>query len=158
MEFRTFLVENDNHDVKVTLQKLPASHRKLVKGWSFQFQGNNGLNGDPEHVGEVNEKTKKIKIAAPWNYARDFVLYHEIAHLVWKYLLDEKARNRWIATVKANKQNLLKDLRTKKQKTASVNQNEEELFCHSYAQFYCNHKLLSYNNAAWQKFIKNLPQ
>lgn len=142
MNFKEFLIESDQTDVKKTLGKLPRKHRDLFNGYKFVFQGGNGLKGDPEHVGFIDEKKKIVTIAAPYNYGREFTILHEVGHAVWKYFVDEEMKKQWSEIVK----------RTKNKQ----NQGIEELFCMAYANTYAKNKIVIHDHPEWDKFIKNL--
>ena len=132
-------------DSKKTLKKLPKSHQGLVKGYKFVFQPGNGLKGDSEHVGLIDEEKKTITVAAPWYYGREYTFLHEVAHLVWKYLVDKNLRHKWGETVKNTKDE-------------RQHQGEEELFCMAYANYYAKNKIVIHTHDAWEKFIKKLPK
>lgn len=143
MQFRQFLIESENQtDVRHTLAKLPARHRSLVKPYRFVFQANNTINGDKEHVGIIDEKLRKITIAAPWNYGREYAMLHEIGHLIWKYRMDKDHMAQWSKIVKSTKN---------KQK-----QPDEELFSMAYANTYAKNKIEIHNHPQWERFIKKL--
>lgn len=146
MEFRLFLEQHETYmkDVRKTLAKLPKAHRKLVQGYSYDFQGTNTLKGDCDHIGYVDEEKKKIVVASPWNYGREYTLLHEIAHTVWKYLVDESRRKKWMKIVEKTKH--------------KQNQGAEELFCMAYANFYAKNKIEIHTHKTWETFIKNLPK
>jgi hypothetical protein len=65
-----------------------------------------------------------------------------VGHAVWKYLVNQKKRKEWNEIVKQTKD---------KQK-----QNDEELFCMAYANYYAKHKIEIHNHDNWNKFIKNI--
>ena len=144
MNFKLFLegVENHTKDVKKTLRKIPKKHYDLIKKYKIEFQPNNTLKGDSDHIGFIDEEKNKIKIAAPWNYGREFTLLHEIAHAVWKYKVSKEKKEEWEKIVKQTKN--------------KQNQNDEELFCMAYANYYAKHKVEIHNHENWNKFIKSL--
>lgn len=144
MNFKLYLEKTNLYslDIKKTLNKLPKKHYKLIKDYKIEFQPNNTLKGDSGHIGFIDEENKKITIAAPWNYGREFTLLHEVAHAVWKYVVSKEEKKEWSKIVK-NTEN--------KQK-----QNDEELFCMAYANFYAKHKIEIHNHENWSVFIKNL--
>jgi len=139
--FESKLAEEDKN-LKTTLQKLPQRHRTLVKGYSYEFQQGNTLKNDDEHVGYIDDDKKKIAVAAPWHYGREFTFLHEIAHKVWA-ILDEDKRKEWRQIAKANKE---------------CKEPAEEAFCMAYANFYSKHQVVIYNNPQWNKFIESLPK
>lgn len=146
MDFKIYFEQSENCDgeVRKTLKKIPKKHKNLIKGYKIVFQSGPTLKGDGGHIGFIDEEKKRITIAAPWNYGREYTLLHEIAHAVWKYLVDEKRREEWKSIVKNTKE---------KQK-----QNAEELFCMAYANEYANHEHVIHTHEAWSKFIKRLPK
>lgn len=146
MEFRLFLEQSETYlkDVRKTLRKLPKAHRKLIRGYKFEFQPTNTLKNDGDHIGFVDEEKKKIVVASPWNYGREYTLLHEIGHAVWKYLVDEKRRKKWMQIVENTKH--------------KQNQGAEELFCMAYANFYAKNKIEIHTHKTWETFIKNLPK
>lgn len=137
LNFKMFLEDSENGDLEKLLEKIPSSHKKLIKDFTFKYTKNNTLNGDKKHIGVIHKD--KIEVAAPWNYGREFATLHEIAHMVWAYKMTDKLKKEWSKIVK-NTKNKPKD-------------TDEELFCHSYAQFYTKNKLIKYNIPEWNKFI-----
>jgi len=147
MDFKAFvlLMESYDKDLKKTLGKLPPLHKKIASAFKFKFQPGNELQGDCEHIGLIDNKKKTITVAAPWNYGREYTVLHEVGHLVWNGLLDDKLRKEWEGIAKRTKD---------KQK----GQNPEELFCMAYANTYANHKVVVHTHDEWEKFIKKLPK
>lgn len=144
MTFKQFLTESEDSyksEIKKTINKLPAKHAALIKGFKFKFKGGNTLPNDNEHVGCIDTKTKTVTIASPWNYGREHTLLHELAHLVWA-TLDESLHKKWTAIVKKTKD--------------KQDQPPEELFCHAYAATYANNKVSIHDHPLWEKFIKSL--
>ena len=141
MNFKQFFHETSEYDqdLKDTLSKLPAAHRKFVKGYDFDFQSTNTLKNDKGHIGIIDPKKNKITVSAPWNYGREFALLHEIAHLIWE-LLDKDTQKEWSAIVKRTKE--------------KQNQSAEELFCMAYANTYANNKITIHDHPEWERFIK----
>ncbi len=125
-----------------TLGKLPKAHAALVKGYKWSFQDGNTLDGDDKHVGVIDDKKKKITVAAPWNYGREFTALHEIAHRVWEKYMTKELRAEWSKVVKKNKDRM--------------KQNDEELFCMAYANAYANQQVVVHTHPAWEKFVKSL--
>lgn len=148
MDFRQFLTEGRKHDEDVgkTLRKIPKAHRDLMRGYRFIFQPSNTLKGDDGHVGFIDEGKKTITIAAPWNYGREYTLLHEIGHAVWKYRMDEEDKASW--------KRLLSPVRKANRK--DINQNDEEIFCMSYAQAYANNKMKKYDHEALVAFARKV--
>ena len=106
----------------------------------------NTLKGDDGHIGFIDEKNKKITIASPWNYGREYTLLHEIGHAVWKYIMSSKDKSKWKEIIdpikKANKKEL--------------NQNDEEIFCMTYAQVYANNKITKFDHESLINFVKKV--
>jgi len=142
MEFKTFVeTKEELKDIDKTLKNLPKSHAKLVSGYKYILKGKNTLDG--KHIGELDPKNKKITVASPWNYGRQYTVLHEIGHAVWEHFVDQKLRDKWSKIV-----NNTKD----KQKQCA-----EELFCMAYADYYAKNKVVIHNHPEWQKFIKEIP-
>lgn len=143
LTFRQFLETEEEQDIRHTLAKLPPSHAALVKGFDFGFQGGNTLKGDDENIGYMDPENKKVVVAAPWNYGREFTLLHEVGHRVYERLSDD-LKHRWAVIVHNTKN---------KQK-----QSPEELFCMAYANHYAKNKIVIHDHPEWHRFIEELPQ
>lgn len=145
LNFKVFL-EADGHmaDVNKTILKLPKSHAALVKGYKFVVEKGNTLDG--KNVGEIDEKKKRIKVAAPWNYPREFTILHEIGHAVWKYLVDNKKRKEWNELVKT----------ARKTNKEGLDQNFEEVFCMIYAQHYVKNKVSKFDHPKLLVFVSKI--
>jgi hypothetical protein len=143
MNFRQFLTESDNSNIKHTLGKVPKSHRSLIDKYDIELEKGVTLNGG--HIGEIDEKNKKIKISGPWYYGREFTLLHELGHAVWNYILPKKMKKEWSKVVK-------------KTKKPRQHQGMEELFCQAYANFYCKNKIVIHDHDSWKEFVKNIPK
>lgn len=159
MRFKKYLESNsdmgeEKEDVLKTLNKIPHSHRNLIKDFSWKFQGGNTLKGDDKHVGYMDSQEKEIALAAPWNFPREFTALHEIAHVVFERLPNQ-LKQQWAQIVQRN---ISQQAKENPQAKDSLSQDPEELFCHVYATFYAKHKIATYNNPEWMNFIKNLPQ
>jgi len=146
MDFRQFLIAEAKSaamtDVNKTLGKLPKKHRALFKGYKYIFEPNNSLKGDSDHIGFIDEEKKTIRVCAPWYYSREMTLLHEIAHIIWKHILDKKQRKEWKRIVKNTKN--------------KQDQNIEELFCMAYGATYAKHGPVTHTKKAWSRFIKHL--
>lgn len=140
--FKQFLSESIESDTKEIIAKLPKCCKYLLKDYKFKFQGGNTLKGDSDHIGENDLDKKKITIAAPWEYARSFTVLHEIGHLFWKKYIEgsEQKKDEWHKLVKQNKNKL--------------KQNDEELFCHAFANHFAKHKVITHEHPGWEKFIE----
>lgn len=147
MEFKQFLEVHDHimKDVRKTLQKIPKRHAALVKDWKFEFQDGNGVKGDYDHIGWMERDKKKITVAAPWNYGRQYAFLHEVAHLVWENFVNEKMRKEWSKIVDSTKD-------------PKQDQGYEELFCMAYADTYAKNKIVIHNHDKWEEFIRRLPK
>lgn len=148
MEFKAFilLIESYDKDLKETLGKIPALHRKLASRYKFVFQPGNELKGDGEHIGLIDKKNKTITVAAPWVYGREMTVLHEIGHLVWNGLIDNKQQEEWGKLVKNT------------QLPQDAKQDVEELFCMAYGAAYAHRPPAVYVHDKWEKFIKRLPK
>jgi len=143
MEFKTFIENEEKKNINATLAVIPKSHMKLVKGFSYKFQPHNTLNNDGENVGELDPQKKKITVAAPWHYGREFTVLHEIGHSVYETLSKSQ-----IAQWDKLAQKLKKD-----PKRETQDQCAEELFCMAYANTYAKHKDKIHDHPEWEKFI-----
>lgn len=151
--FKNFLLESEEEaNVKAMLANLPKGHAKLLDGYKFKYQAGNTMKGDKDNIGQIYKD--KITVAAPWNYGREFTTLHEIAHLVYEYLMTPELKKEWKALVKKTKDKHSKNV-GKVQKTDALDQDPEEIFCMSYACCYAKHKLLVYHHPEWMDFIKN---
>lgn len=148
MEFRQFLAEGSKGegDTRKTLRKIPKEHRELVKGYKILFQPGNCLKGDGGHVGFIDEEKKTITVASPWNYGREYTLLHEIGHAVWKYRMDGERKSEW--------RKMLAPIRKKNEK--DLDQNDEEIFCMTYAQAYANNKMVKYDHEDLVAFARKV--
>lgn len=148
MEFKQYLTEatEQEKDVKKTLGKIPKAHRDLVKGYRFVFQPSNCLKGDSGHIGLIDEKNKTITIASPWNFGREYTLLHEIGHAVWKYAVDDEKKAEW--------KKLLGPVRRRNKK--DLDQNDEEIFCMTYAQLHAKNKLEKYDHEELVDFVRGV--
>jgi hypothetical protein len=144
--FREFLFEQEQteeeKDIQRTISKLPPSHRRLIKGYTFKFHSGNTLDGDDEHIGYMDAKPKVIAVASPWNYGREFTILHEIGHRVWDHLVNDDQKKLWIKIVKNTKN---------KQK-----QSADELFCMAYANHYAKNKIVIHDHPEWNQFIDGI--
>lgn len=147
--FRQFIeqTEEQEKNIKETLAKLPKSHTNLIKDYKIKWCHNNTLFGDSKHVGMLNPNNKTITIAASYNFGREHVFIHELAHQVWQHFVlpNKVLLEKWKKIV-ANTKNKPK------------NENEEECFAHAYAVTYCKNPVQKFNFPEWIKFIKALPK
>ena len=162
MKFRQFMKKSEEQDdIESTLKKLPKSHRSLVRGFDWKFQGGNTLKGDDQHIGYVDRMNGEIAVAAPWNYGREFAILHEIGHQIWDQL-PEELKEQWkeICSKIKNRKDVPKELShtpDHEDSQTSLDQSDTEIFCMCYANFYARHKLMTYYKPEWIMFIKNLP-
>jgi hypothetical protein len=140
--FKKYMSEES--DVKKTLEKIPAAHRKLAQEFKLDFESSNTLKGDGDHVGVIQTHPKpQIRVASPWHYGREFVLLHEIAHIVYeKYVRGTEFEKKWIAICKATP-NKKKD------------EPAEENWCHGYSNYFCKHKVVIHTHPEWERYFKN---
>jgi hypothetical protein len=130
----------EEKNLQATIEKLPERHKKLLKNFTIELTCKNTLNGDKEHIGIINKFS--IKVAAPWNYGREFTFLHEAAHLIWEKIINNSQKKKWKRLTKLYK--------------GKPRMNEEELFCMFYASAYANHHVETYNNQKLVSFIKSL--
>ncbi len=146
--FKLFIEQSkeQKENIKKTLEKVPESHRSLFKNYKIKWHGDNILPGDRDHVGLVDNNKKIITIAGSYNYGREHVFLHELAHLVWaKFMLPNKELvEKWKKLVNSTKE--------------KPNQNAEELWCHSYATYYSKNAVDKFNFPTWMQFIKETPK
>jgi hypothetical protein len=156
MSFRAFLESEEKKNVDSLLASVPASHRKLLDGYKFTYTPNNTLKGDSQHIGYIFKN--KIVVAAPWNYSRAFTTLHEIAHLVWEYIMTKDLRKQWSELLKKTQKKQIEKFKKEAQRRA-IAQSPEEVFCMAYAAHYSNHPPVIWHNEEWKSFmekIKNL--
>jgi hypothetical protein len=149
--FRNFFESEESNSVNKTLSRIPSSHRGLAQKLKIKFQGNMTLNNDKKNIGSVDNK--EIEVAAPWNYSRELVVLHEIAHLVYEKL-NEKTKKQWELLVKKTKESQKNKL--KKVSRNSLNQSAEELFCMTYGTVYSKHPPKTFDHPEWVEFIKKI--
>lgn len=149
MEFRRFIESEEERNVKRLLDELPDGHRQLLKGYKFRYTPGNTLNGDNQHIGYIHKD--RIVVAAPWNYSRAFTTLHEIAHLVWEYLMDKDMKKEWSELVKKTKADHVASLNKAQRK--SLDQGPEEIFCMAYAARFSNHAPGIWSNEKWFEFM-----
>ena len=149
MNFIQFFNESEEEEKNVlaTIKNLPKKHQKLLHGYKFKYTPGNTLKGDDQHIGYIHND--KIVVAAPWNYSREFTTLHEIAHLIYEYVMTTELKKEWEKLFKKEKINM--------KKCSALDQNAEEIFCMVYAATYAKHPPKTYMNKNWQNFIKRLP-
>ena len=153
MNFKIFLENEEQKNVLKLLHSLPKKHRTLLKGYKFKYTPNNTLAGDNNHIGYIHRD--KIVVAAPWNYSRSFTTLHEIAHLVWEKLMDEKLKSKWSDLVKKTLPKQKEKFKHPAQKDA-LDQGVEEIFCMAYAASFSTHSPTIWYNDEWVKFMHEL--
>lgn len=146
MRFKQYFILEDTcqRDARKTLKKIPASHANLVKRYKIIFQPESTLKGDKDHIGFIDEENKTITISAPWYHSREYTLLHEVGHAVWKFLVKNKAEWKKIL----NKE--------RKKNKEHLDQDDEEIFCMTYAQYYAKNKLEKYDRPELIEFIKQI--
>jgi mRNA-degrading endonuclease RelE of RelBE toxin-antitoxin system len=145
--FKKFCETKAHDEAEKSLEKLPKGHRDLVKNYKFKFDSGVNLKGYPDSIGLIhlgNPDKKLIQVAAPWNYGREFAMLHEIGHRVYEQIMTKELKKKWSEIAKKN------DKRVK--------QDDEELFCHAYANTYANNKITKHDCPEWEKFIKSIPE
>jgi hypothetical protein len=140
--------EEEEKNVLATIKKLPKKHQKLLKGYKFKYTPKNTLKGDDQHIGYIYKD--KIVVAAPWNYSREFTTLHEIAHLVYEYIITSELKKEWSNLLKKTKKEQIENNPSKKN---ALDQSDEEIFCMAYAATYAKHPPATYLNKKWQNFI-----
>lgn len=150
MNFKLYLEGEEKEDIKKTIAKLPKQHQNLLKGYKYSFHGGNTLKGDKENIGMIYKD--KITVASPWFYSREYVLLHEIAHLVYEKLMTDKLKKEWSELISKTKTEQKKKQHTRSKN--AIDQNNEELFCMAYAATYAKHPVKTFLHPEWQKFIK----
>lgn len=149
--FKTFLENEEEKNVKNTISKLPKGHQNLLNGYKFKYTPGNTLKGDNEHIGYIHKN--KIVVAAPWNYSREMVTLHEIAHLVFEKLVSKELKKEWSLLVSKTNKDHQKKQHSRNQ--SALKQNDEEIFAMVYAATYAKHPPKTYLNEKWQDFIVN---
>lgn len=145
--FRKFYESKADDEAEASLKKLPKGHRALLKGYKFKFENGVNLKGYPDSIGLIhlgNPDKKLIQVAAPWNYGREFAMLHEVGHRVYEHIMTKELKKKWSKIAKKNKKR--------------VKQDDEELFCHAYANTYCNNQVTKHDCPEWTSFIKSLPE
>lgn len=162
MRFSKFIEQSEDmtdetKDIQTTLAKLPPSHASLVNGYHWKFHPGNTLIGDDEHVGYVDDRTKEIAVASPWNYGREFTVLHEVAHKVWERFIATNPQlfKMWHEIVR--RENSQQAQQPEKPSSEALRQSPEEIFCMVYANYYTKHKVVTYHKKAFMEFIPKLP-
>ena len=145
MNFKNFimLMEGYDQDLKKTLAKIPQQHRDLLRGYHFKFRANGTLKSDKNSVGLIDKNNKTITICAGWNYGMEYIVLHEVGHLIWETLNDQK-KEQWKAIVAKTK---MKD---------SDRQGCEEMFSMAYSDHYAKNKIVKFGHPEWKAFIGSL--
>lgn len=146
MRFKQYISAEEKKDILKTLEKIPKGHADLVRDYQISFQASNSLKDDDKHIGFIDEEKKRIVLSAPWNYGREYTFLHEVGHAVWKYVVDEDKKEEW--------KKLVRTIRSKNKK--DLDQNDEEIFCMSYAQRYAKNKLCKYDHDELVDFISKI--
>ena len=146
MEFGIWLESEESDNIKTTLAKLPKKHQGLAKGFKVKFQIGNTMKNDNDSIGEVDFDKKCITVAAPWHYAREFTVLHEVGHLVYE-TLSPKQKQAWDKMATKLKKDPDREVQ---------HQSSEELFCMAYANTYAKHKDVIHDHPEWEAFILKL--
>ena len=130
----------ERKNLDALIGRLPKKHQKLLKHFDIKYTCKNTLNGDDKHIGIISGYD--VEVAAPWRYSREFTTAHEIAHLVWEKILNNRQREEWKKLCKLYK--------------GEPKMNCEEVFCMVYAFNYSTHKVETYNIPKLINFVKNV--
>lgn len=142
MDFKQFFeakVTEEDKNIRETLRRLPASHRKLLRGFHYEFETGNTLDHDDNHVGQLDNKKKVITVAAPWVWSREWTFLHEVGHKVYVEILNNKQRKEWEQLSRKHKR-----------------ESSEEAFCMVYSQFYAKNKLTKFDHSDQLAFVRKL--
>ncbi|MEI6422376.1 MAG: hypothetical protein WCP55_09170 [Lentisphaerota bacterium] len=144
MDFKNFIFENEKNmkDTRSTLSNIPKKHSALIKGYKFIFQPDNTLKKYKNHVGIIDDDKKTITIAAPYNYGREFVLLHELGHIVWKKFVSSDLQKKWHKIAKPYLEKL--------------NDTSEEIFCMIYANNHCKNKISKFEIPELNQFVNKI--
>lgn len=147
LNFKIFLENEEISGLAKTLSNVPKRHRELIHNFELKF--NNDTTLDKKNVGL--KCGKKINIASPWHYSKEFVTLHELGHVVWENL-SSKIKNKWKKLLKKT----IKEQKKNSNSKPSLNQNTEEIFCMAYASTYSKHPSSVFYNKEWVNFIKSI--
>lgn len=141
--FRLFFEQTKEQEknVKDTLGKLPKEFSSLIAGFKLKWHADNTLQGDDQHIGIINPKTKTITIAAPYYYGREFTFLHEIAHKVFEKYVSKESFKKWKEIIAKTKN--------------KMHQSAEELWCMNFANFYAKNRILIHTHPTWLKYMKD---
>lgn len=145
--FKKFFENEEKDGLYKTLEKVPKKHRELIHNFEIEYKNKTTL--DKENVGL--KCGKKIKVASPWYYSKEFVTLHELGHVVWEQL-ENSIKNKWKNLLKET----IKDQKNKSKSRGSLNQSPEEIFCMAYASAYSKHPSNNFYNKKWIDFIKSI--
>lgn len=135
--------KEQEENVKKTIAKLPKTHQKLVDGYKFVWQCDNHLKGDKGHVGLLDTAKKTITIAASFRWSQEWVLLHEIAHLVYNILLSEEMRGKWAELMKKVKRPL-------------GEKDDEEVFSHSFSNHFAFNQVDKFDDDRVMDMMKEI--
>lgn len=147
MNFKEFLIGEDKQadldkkDIEDTIKILPKQVQALLKGYKISTQNGHTIKGDPGHIGFNDLQGKKLAVASPWLYPKQFAFLHECGHRVFAYL-DKAKKQEWLNLAKVHKHESEKD--------------PEEVFCHAFANHFSKNKMVKHSNEHWDNFIKSL--
>lgn len=147
--FKNYLESSEEKEEKESLRKtlslIPKKHKELLDNYKIKLLDRVTIDG--KNVGLMCGKN--ITISNSWNYGKEFIILHEIGHVVWQEILSPKDKKDWKSILDKTK-----DEQKEKTKSTSLNQNEEEIFCMAYASKYAKHPSNVYHNKEWLKFIE----
>jgi hypothetical protein len=146
MSFKEFFesqTSEEERNIKETLRRIPAAHRRLIASYRYELETGNTLDHDNQHVGQIDDKKKIITLAAPWLHSRELTFLHEVAHKVWTAILTEEQKKSW--------RELLK-----KHPYPDRKESTEEAWCMAYASTYAKHPPAIYLCDDWQRFVKRV--
>jgi putative salt-induced outer membrane protein YdiY len=147
INFKFFIENEEKSNLIKTLSRIPEKHKELINNFELSYKNRTTL--DKKNVGL--KCGKKIQIASPWHYSKEFVTLHEVGHLVWENL-GRDTKSDWEKLLK----NTIKHQKKTSNSKSSLNQSSEEIFCMAYACAYSKHPSNSFYNKKWIEFIKNI--
>lgn len=147
MSFKLFLENEEISVLAKTLENVPKKHRELINNFELKYK--DGTTLDKKNVGL--KCGKKIQIASPWHYSKEFVTLHELGHVVWENI-SLKIKNKWKKLLKRT----IKEQKQNSNSKSSLNQSAEEIFCMAYASAYSKHPSSAFYNKSWITFIKSI--
>jgi Zn-dependent peptidase ImmA (M78 family) len=147
-DFKKFLSDSASNEAKKTIKSLPKKYKNLLNNYIFRFDMGTTLKNDKQHVGVVSKENdkKEIRISSGWLFSREFILLHEIGHVVYANCVANKPEQKeW-------------EKLSKKFKAKHETGDSEESFCHRFASNYCEHPptMFGKDKDELSKFFKKL--